>query len=198
MDNTTTTTTTTGVTSNQQSSEQVTAEAAKTYTQEEVDKMLQQETDRRVTSALATQQKKFEAEKAESEKLKDMDEAQKKEYEFNKRVQELEAKEREFNLTQNKLSASKVMADRGLPIQFVDYIVADDADTMMENINSFEKAWKAAIADAVSTRLAGSAPKNSNVTQTGLSKEQFSKMTLAQQAELYHTNPELYKEMTAR
>lgn len=192
---TTTTEQTTGAASEQQSSEQA---EAKTYTQEEVDKMLQQETDRRVTSALAKQQKKFEAEKAESQKLEGMNEAQKKEYEFNKRVQELEAREKEFNLTQNKLSASKVMADRGLPIQFVDYIVADDADTMMTNINSFEKAWKAAIADAVSTRLAGSAPKNSNVTQTGLSKEQFSKMTLAQQAELYHTNPELYKEMTAR
>ena len=64
----------------------------KTYTQEEVDKLLQQETDRRVTSALKKQQQKFENERAEAEKLRDMDEAQKKEYEFQKRVAELEAK----------------------------------------------------------------------------------------------------------
>ena len=36
----------------------------KTYTQEEVDKLLQQETDRRVTSALKKQQQKFENEEA--------------------------------------------------------------------------------------------------------------------------------------
>ena len=170
----------------------------KTYTQEEVDKLLQQETDRRVTSALKKQQKKFEDERAEAEKLKDMDEAQKREYEFEKRVAELEAKEREFALTQNKLSASKVLADRGLPVQFVDYIVAEDAETMMTNINEFEKAWKAAISDAVNARLATPAPKGSTVSQTGLTKEQFSKMTVSQQSELYRTNPELYKQMTTR
>ena len=170
----------------------------KTYTQEEVDKLLQQETDRRVTSALKKQQQKFENERAEAEKLRDMDEAQKKEYEFQKRVAELEAKEKEFALTQNKLSASKVLADRGLPVQFVDYIVAEDAETMMTNINDFEKAWKAALADAVNARLATPAPKGSSVSQTGMTKEQFAKLTVSQQAELYKTNPELYKQMTAR
>ena len=170
----------------------------KTYTQEEVDKLLQQETDRRVTSALKKQQQKFENERAEAEKLRDMDEAQKKEYEFQKRVAELEAKEKEFALTQNKLSASKVLADRGLPVQFVDYIVAEYAETMMTNINDFEKAWKAALADAVNARLATPAPKGSSVSQTGMTKEQFAKLTVSQQAELYKTNPELYKQMTAR
>lgn len=169
----------------------------KTYTQEEVDKLLQQETDRRVTSALKKQQQKFENERAEAEKLRDMDEAQKKEYEFQKRVAELEAKEKEFALTQNKLSASKVLADRGLPVQFVDYIVAEDAETMMTNINDFEKAWKAALADAVNARLATPAPKGSSVSQTGLTKKEFEKLTVAQQAQLYKTNPELYKQMTA-
>ena len=170
----------------------------KTYTQEEVDKLLQQETDRRVTSALKKQQQKFENERAEAEKLRDMDEAQKKEYEFQKRVAELEAKEKEFALTQNKLSASKVLADRGLPVQFVDYIVAEDAETMMTNINDLKKAWKAAHAVGRKDRLAAPAPKGSSVSQTGMTKEQFAKLTVSQQAELYKTNPELYKQMTAR
>ena len=126
-----------------------------------------------------------------------MDEAQKKEYEFNKRVAELEAKEKEFALTQNKLSASKVLADRGLPIQFVDYVVAEDAETMMQNINTFETAWKAAVADAVNARIASPAPKGKNVSQTGMTKDEFRKLTLAQQTEIYKTNPELYKQMIA-
>ena len=173
-------------------------EEVKTYTQEEVDKLLQQEADRRVTSALKKQAEKFEREKAESEKLRDMDEQQRKEYEYEKKVKELENKEREFNLMQNKLEASKIMGEHGLPVSFVDYIVAEDAETMMANITNFETQWKAAVADAVSARIAQPAPKGSNVSQTGSTKEAFKKMSLAQQSEIYRTNLELYKQLTAR
>ena len=173
-------------------------EEVKTYTQEEVDALLQKEADRRVTSALKKQAEKFEREKAESEKLRDMDEQQRKEYEYEKKVKELENKEREFNLMQHKLEASKIMGEHGLPVSFVDYIVAEDAETMMANITNFETQWKAAVADAVSARIAQPAPKGSNVSQTGLTKEAFKKMSLAQQSEIYRTNPELYKQLTAR
>ena len=151
-----------------------------------------------MTSALKKQAEKFEREKAESEKLRDMDEQQRKEYEYEKKVKELENKEREFNLMQNKLEASKIMGEHGLPVSFVDYIVAEDAETMMANITNFETQWKAAVADAVSARIAQPAPKGSNVSQTGLTKEAFKKMSLAQQSEIYRTNPELYKQLTAR
>lgn len=174
-------------------------QGAKTYTQEEVDALLQQETDRRVTSALKKQADKFKAEQSEAAKLASMNEEQKREFEYEKKVKELEQKEREFNIMQNKLSATKVMQDKGLPVAFVEYIVAEDAETMMTNITEFEKAWKAAIADAVSARLGAdsSTPKTKTVSQTGLSSEEFKKMSLAQQAEIYKTNPELYKQLIA-
>lgn len=180
--------------------EQSTQETEKTYTQSELDALLQQETDRRVTAALKKQQKKFEAEQSEAAKLASMNEEQKKEFEFNKKVAELEEKERQFNIMQNKLSATKVMQDKDLPIAFVDYIVAEDAETMMDNITQFEKAWKAAIADAVTARLGADSqvPKSKTISQTGLSSEEFKKMNVAQQAEIYRTNPELYKQLTQR
>jgi hypothetical protein len=83
-----------------------------------------------------------------------MDESQRKEYEYTQRLQELENKEREFAIAQNKLEATKVMANRELPIEFVDYIVAEDAETMMENITTFERAFKSAVADAVAKKIA--------------------------------------------
>lgn len=169
--------------------------APKTYTEEEVQALLQAEGDRRVSSALKKQQKEFEAKTAEAEKLRAMDENQRKDYEYDKRLQELEAKEKEFAIAQNKLEATKVMSNRGLPIEFVDYIVAEDAETMLNNINTFEKAFKAAVADAVAQKVASPTPKSSSVKQTGLTKEEFNKMTIAQQAELYRTNPELYKSL---
>ena len=168
----------------------------KTYTESEVQALLQREGDRRVSSALNKQKKEFEKQVAESEKLKAMDESQRKEYEYSQKLQELEAREREFAIAQNKLEATKVLANRELPIEFVDYIVAEDADTMMENITTFERAFKSAVADAVAKKIASPAPKNGSVKQTGMTKEEFRKLNVAQQTEIYRTNPELYNQMT--
>ena len=168
----------------------------KTYTESEVQALLQREGDRRVSSALNKQKKEFEKQVAESEKLKAMDESQRKEYEYSQKLQELEAREREFAIAQNKLEATKVLANRELPIEFVDYIVAEDADTMMENITTFERAFKSAVADAVAKKIASPAPKNGSAKQTGMTKEEFRKLNVAQQTEIYRTNPELYNQMT--
>ena len=172
------------------------ATVEKTYTEAEVQALLQREADRRVSSALNKQKKQFEKQVAESEKLRAMDEDQRKEYEFNQKVQELEAREREFAIAQNKLEATKILSKRELPIEFVDYIVAEDAETMMENITTFERAFKSAVADAVAKKIASPTPKNGSVKQTGMSKEDFRKLTVAQQSEIYRTNPELYNQMT--
>lgn len=166
-----------------------------TYTEAQVQEMLQKEADRRVSAALQKQQAKFKAQMAEAEKLRTMDEKQRADYEFEQRVKEFEAKEKEFAITQNKLEASKVLANRNLPVDFVDYIVAEDADTMMANIETFERAFKAAVNDAVSKRIAAPAPKTGSATQSGMNKEQFNKLSLAQQAEIFRTNPNLYKQL---
>lgn len=169
---------------------------AKTYTEEEVQVLLQKEADRRVSSALKKQQKDFENKMAEAERLKSMDEAQRKDYEYNQKLQELEKRERDFTVAQNKLEATKVMANRGLPVEFVDYIVAEDAETMLENINVFERAFKSAVSDAVSKKISAPSPKNGMPQQTGMTREEFKKLNISQQAEIYRTNPKLYEQLT--
>lgn len=169
---------------------------AKTYTEEEVQALLQKEADRRVSSALKKQQKDFENKMAEAERLKSMDEAQRKDYEYNQKLQELEKRERDFTVAQNKLEATKVMANRGLPVEFVDYIVAEDAETMLENINVFERAFKSAVSDAVSKKISAPSPKNGTPQQTGMTREEFKKLNISQQSEIYRTNPKLYEQLT--
>lgn len=170
-------------------------ENAKTYTEEEVQALLQREADRRVSSALKKQQKEFENKMAEADRLKAMDDNQRKEYEYNQKLQELEQRERDFAVAQNKLEATKVMANRGLPVEFVDYIVAEDAETMLENINVFERAFKSAVSDAVSKKISNPSPKQGAAQQTGMTREDFKKLNISQQAELYRTNPKLYEQM---
>lgn len=167
----------------------------KTYTQEEVDKLVQQTADRRVSQALKTQQAKFEEQMSEAEKLRQMNDQQKEQYEFQKQKAELEQQKKDFALLQNKLEATKVLEDRDLPVIFADYIVSEDAEEMMGNIETFEKAFKAAVADAVNAKIASPAPRGNSAKQTGLTQEAFAKMTLAQKQELYTTNPTLYKQM---
>ena len=171
-------------------------EGQKTYTEEQMMDLLQRETDRRVSSALAKQQKKFEEQMAVSDKLRQMNEEQRAQYEFEQKVKEFEQQKKEFAIIQNKLEASKILSERGLPAQFVDYIVADDAETMLDNINAFDKLFKAAVNDAVSKKIAQPTPKAASVSQTGLTKEQFKTMSIAQQTELFMTNRDLYMELS--
>lgn len=171
---------------------------SKTYTEAEMMDLLQKETDRRVSAALKKQEDKFKSKLDEATKLNQMDENQKKAYEFEQRVKELETKEREFNLMRNKVEAQKVLASRTLPIDFVDYIVAEDAETMMERIEVFEKAFKAAVNDAVAKKITNPTPKSGSATQTGLTAEAFKKMSIAEQSEIYRTNPNLYKELSQK
>lgn len=174
----------------------VDTEQVGTYTEAQVQELLQKEADKRVTAALAKQEAKYKKQQSEAEKLATMDEAQKQQYSFEQKVKELEDKQREFNLMSNKVEAQKVMSSRGLPVDFVDYIVAEDADTMMVRIETFERQFKAAVSDAISKKIGSTAPKTSTVVQTGLTKESFRKMNIAQQAQIAATNPTLYKELT--
>lgn len=180
----------------QETAETQNSNETKTYTMAEVEEMIEEA--RKATEHKA--KKKFEAKMSErlteAEKLSKMDEEQKERYEFEKQKAELEENQRKFALLQNEVQATKIMEERGLPVAFASYIVAEDAETMMDNIKTFEKAFKSAVQDAVNAKISSpSAPKGTGVRQTGLTKEAFNKMNLAQKQELYTSNPELYKQM---
>lgn len=169
----------------------------KTYTEAELQAFLQSETDKRVTSALKKQEEKFKSAQKESEKLRDMDASQRKEYELQQRINDLESKEKEYAIMSNKIECGKILAARGLDASFVDYVVSESAEEMLANIEVFDKAFKAAVSEQVSKKLAGKAPSTSNVSQKGLDKDTFRKLTIAEQAEIYKTNPSLYKQLSS-
>ena len=171
-------------------------EQVKTFTQEEVNKMLQAEADRRVSAALKKQQAKFKEQMDEAEKLRNMNEEQKAQYEFEQRVKAIEAKEKEFALKENRYEAQKIMAEKNIPLAFADFIVAEDAETMMSNIKLFEQEFKRAVRAEVDKRIASPAPKANIGTDGAITKEQFNKMNINQQMELYNQDPELYRKLS--
>ena len=169
----------------------------KTYTQEEVDALLQAETDRRVTSALKKAEEKNRAKVKEAEKLAQMNEQEKYRYELDRREQAIAEKERALALAENKNEAAKILEEKGLSLQLVDFVVAEDAETMNENIKLLDKAFKASVKAEVERRLGSAAPKKNLPPDEAITKESFTRMSLTEQNELFKNNPDLYKQLTS-
>ena len=165
----------------------------KTYTQEEVDKMLQSEVDRRITSALKKQAKSNDAKIKEAQKLAQMNESEKYQYELEQREKAIEEKEKALALAENKNEASKILADKGLSLSLVDFVVAEDAETMNDRIKTLDKAFKESVKREVEKRLGSSAPKKNLPPDETITKEQAKKMTIIQRQNLLNSNPDLYK-----
>ena len=169
----------------------------KTYTQEEVNELLQREADRRVSEALKKQAKKNEEKVREAEKLAKMNEEEKYRYELEQREKAIEEKEKALALAENKNEASKILAEKGLSLSLVDFVVAEDAETMNTNISLLDKAFKQSVKAEVEKRLGSSTPKKNLPPDQAITKDVFKKMSLREQAELSKNNPDLYKSLTS-
>lgn len=171
-------------------------ENSTTYTFEQVQALLQSETDKRVTAALKTQQKKYEKQLS----LSKLDGDERAKAEKDARIAELEEMLRERDIANNKSELKSVLASRGLSAEFADIInITDDIEESQAKIDTLDKLFKAAVKAEVEKRLAatGGAPKGNGSTVTGeLTKEAFSKLPLSKQAEIYQNQPELYKKLT--
>lgn len=168
----------------------------KTYTQEEVMALLQRETDKRVTSALKTQQKKYEKQIS----LSKLDDDAREKAEKDERIRELEEMLRDRDIANNKSELKSVLGARGLSAEFADIItITDDIEESQAKIDVLDKLFKAAVKAEVEKRLAaaGGTPKGASTNHSAdMTKESFRKLPLSEQAALYKNNPELYKKLT--
>lgn len=167
--------------------------AEKTYTQEEVLKLIQSESDKRVSQALATQQKKHEKQLS----LSRLDGDEREKAEKDSRIAELEEQLAQFTIERNKSELKSVLGARGLSAEFADIInISDDIEASQANIDKLDKLFKAAVKAEVEKRLAGTAtPKGNGVANTEITKDSLKKMSLAELQDLEKNNPELYNKL---
>ena len=167
----------------------------KTYTQEEVLALLQSETDKRVTAALKTQQKKYEKQLS----LSKLDGDERIKAEKDNRIAELEQQLAEFQIERNRSELKSVLGARGLSAEFADIIsITDDIEASQANIDALDKLFKAAVKAEVEKRLAatGGTPKgNSAITNGEITKEAFKAMSLFEQNQLAKNNRDLYNKL---
>ena len=175
-----------------ETTEQTNTQEVKTYTQEEVMALLQSETDKRVTAALKTQQKKYEKQLS----LSKLDGEEREKAEKDNRIAELEQMLAEFTIDRNRSELKSVLSSRGLSAEFADIIaINDDIEASQANIDKLDKLFKAAVKAEVEKRLAGNVPKGNGGTATEITKETAKKMSVAELDKLSKENPELFSKL---
>ncbi|TKC15685.1 DUF4355 domain-containing protein [Robertmurraya kyonggiensis] len=148
-------------------------------TEEELQKKIEAEADRKLASALAKKEKeweaKVEAEKKEAERLAKLSEKERKDAELKKREDDLAKRIAELDRKELKADAITVLGKESLPVEFADFLLAENAEKTLENINSFKKTFDEAVAAKVKEALAGKPPKvNTNPGGT-LTKDEIMK-----------------------
>lgn len=157
----------------------------------------QQDLDKKIQQAIYTnsqnEKKKYEKELAKQKSLIGLDDKQRLETEKADLMEQLE----EYKLTNIKLDTVKILEKRGLSAELLDILVTStDIEVVQANIDKLDKAFKQAVNDAVAKKINSTGTKNSNNSNTnGITKEQFKKMSIAEQTELFNNNKELYLQL---
>ena len=178
----------------QASSQEEEKTTEKTFTQSQLDEIIQKEKAKAKRSA----EKEYQAKMDEAEKLRKMNEVQKAEYEQEKQkayIAELEAK---INRSGLEREASKMLSEGGIVVddKILGIVVKDTAESTQEAVESFVALVNELADKKVGEKLKGKTPKKMEDTSAGeITKEQFNKMGYQSRNELLQNNPELYHKL---
>ena len=152
--------------------------------------MLQQESDRRVTAALAKQKKEFDKKLS----LSKLDDNEREKAEQANTIAELREQLAAFQIEKNRSELKSVLSSRGLSAEFADIIsINDDIEASQRNIDALDKLFKAAVRAEVEKRLAGNVPKAGNATNpAAMTKETLKKMSMRELQNFKKQYPEEY------
>ena len=160
-------------------------ETEKTFTQDEVNKIVQ--------DRLAKEKAKNEKAQEEAKKLAKMNAEQKNQYmveQLQKELEEYKTKEAKNDMIKEANSMLKE-ADINLPDEVVAMLIGDNAEDTKVCVDSFSKAFKTAVERAVNEKLKGKTPKQKSVA--GLTRKDILSVKDRQERQrLIKENEELF------
>jgi len=173
-----------------------------TMTKAELEKMLQAESDKRVSQALKTAKSKWESEfstKIDShlkdyERKAQMTPEQLRQLSLDEKLQALDAREKEYSRKTREVDIAQKLSEKKLSTVLTKFVYSDNMDEVEQNITTLEQLVLGMVNEEVEKRIASSKPKA--ITTTGLNKEKFAKMSIAERSNLYKQNPQLYRELS--
>lgn len=164
-------------------------------TLEDVQKMIQSETDK-VRTEYSKKLKAEEETKRELElKLMSKDDREKAlEQDKETKFQEMEAK---LQKMQMEVQTVDLLKTNDLPLDFKDFLIGSSEENTIQNIDAFKKVWNAAIKAEVEGKFKDSGRQITQTGDTPVTKEQFQSMKYQDRVDLFNKDPELYKTLTS-
>ena len=103
-----------------------------------------------------------------------------------------------FHKEQAHFYAQQELANRKLPATFADYVADQDHDTMIANVDSFEKSFNEAVHDETLKRMQGDQTPVAGTQTPGatVTQKDWDAMSFTDQYTLMQKNPELAKKFT--
>lgn len=165
----------------------------KTFTQEEVDKMVE----KRMARYDRAHQKEVESAKSEATKLAKMNKDQKKDYELQQAQQKAQDAEAQLARYQLRDTVRKQLVDGGFTPEEsdIDLVVTADAETTKQNGDALLAMVERIRNDERQKTLSGSTPKVSGTQVKAPNAQEFMKYSYDQRIKLKHDNPTLYSQL---
>lgn len=176
------------------STKEETEATEKTFTQAELDDIIQKEKAKAKRSA----EREYKAKMDEAEKLRKMNAEQKAEYEAQKQADRIAELEAQLNRNGLEKEASKMLSEAGIIADddILNFVVKDDAEGTQEAVNALSSLVNELADKKVGEMLKGKTPKKVEQSTSGvITKEQFNKMGYRDRNELLQNNPELYHQL---
>lgn len=176
------------------STQEETETTEKTFTQAELDAIIQKEKAKAKRSA----EREYKAKMDEAEKLRKMNAEQKAEYEAQKQADRIAELEAQLNRNGLEKEASKMLSEAGIVASddILNFVVKDDAEGTQEAVSALSSLVNELADKKVGEMLKGKTPKKVEQSTSGvITKEQFNKMGYKDRNELLQNNPELYHQL---
>lgn len=136
-----------------------TTEANKTFTQDELNHIVQERVQRAVAKAQKDAEDKIKQAQSEGERLAKLTKDERAKEEEAKRLADLEAREKAIAVKELRIETQSLLSDEGLPIEFLDVVMADTAESVKDNIASIRKVFDEAVEKRVNERLTQDKPR---------------------------------------
>ena len=170
-----------------------TTEADKTFTQDELDHIVQERVKRAVAKAQKDAEDKIKQAQSEGERLAKLTKDERAKEEEAKRLADLEAREKAIAIKELRIETQSLLSDEGLPIEFLDVVMADTAETVKDNIASVRKVFDEAVEKRVNERLTQDKPRRGATAGAMTKAEIMAVQDASERQKLIAENLELFR-----
>ena len=168
-------------------------EADKTFTQDELDHIVQERVKRAVAKAQKDAEDKIKQAQSEGERLAKLTKDERAKEEEAKRLADLEAREKAIAVKELRIETQSLLSDEGLPIEFLDVVMADTAESVKENIASIRKVFDEAVEKRVNERLTQDKPRRGATAGAMTKAEIMAVQNASERQKLIAENLELFR-----